>query len=332
LYNNISSIKTVIVLIPLFNEEENVIDSVFKEINNCNYEILFINDGSTDKTLSKVKNLEARNMNISYLSFSRNFGKDVALLAGFQHISPSIDAVITMDSDLQHPPELIADLIEHWQNGYDIVYAYRQKKSTTTSGISHLSSKLFYWIVSQLADVKLENGLSDFKIIDKKVVRVIKNIKEDNPFFRGLFKWIGYNQIGIPYSAGQRLNGVSKYSTKALIRLALNSITSFSTKPLTIAIYIGFFTSLISVLYIPYVLYSLYKGYSISGWPSTIATIAFFGGIQLMVLGIIGLYLGKIFIQSKNRPQYIIDESKFTASHSSIAQNEKYKSNHFFNF
>ncbi|ODT53055.1 MAG: hypothetical protein ABS68_07075, partial [Niastella sp. SCN 39-18] len=256
MYNDTFIIKKIIVLIPLYNEEDNVfaitqaVDNVFKNIAHCCYEIFFIDDGSTDKTLSKVKILEAKYRNISYLSFSRNFGKDVALLAGFQHISPAIDAVITLDSDLEHPPDLITDLIEQWQKGYDLVYAYRKEKNRNTSSLSNASSKIFYWVISKLADVKLENGISDFKLIDKKVLSVIKTIHEDNPFFRGLFKWVGFKQIGIPYSVGKRVHGTSKYSNKALIRLALNSITSFSTKPLTIAIYIGFFASLISILYI----------------------------------------------------------------------------------
>jgi dolichol-phosphate mannosyltransferase len=160
----------------------------------------------------------------------------------------------------------------------------------------------------------MENGLSDYKIIDKKVIREIKKIKEDAPFVRGLLKWVGYKQLGIAYLVNPRLTGESKYRTRALVKLALNNIISFSTKPLTIAIYLGFFTSFVALMYIPYVVYSLYAGYAIAGWPSTIATIAFFGGVQLIVLGIIGLYLGKIFIQSKERPQYIINESSFLAS------------------
>ena len=321
----------ITVLIPLFNEEANIIpiasavDNVFKEIYNCNYEIFFVDDGSTDNTLAEVKKVVKKKSNIFYLSFSRNFGKDAALLAGFQHISQNTGAVITIDADLQHPPELIPELIKHWQSGYDIVYTYRNENNKDSSFFSKLSSKLFYWVISKLADVKLENGLSDFKLIDKKVIDVIKNTKEEAPFFRGLFKWVGFNQIGIPYSAANRLNGETKYPTKALVRLALHSITSFSTKPLTIAIYIGFLTSFISILYVPYILYSFYKGYAISGWSSTIATIAFFGGVQLIVLGIIGLYLGKIFIQTKNRPQYLINESNFSASNSSTDQNEKNK-------
>lgn len=313
------SYRLITIIIPLYNEEENVetiayaIKKNFVDLINIEYRILFVDDGSTDKTLNEIKSMVARDSRISFLSFSRNFGKDVALLAGFQQILENVDAVITIDADLQHPPELIPELIRQWQLGYDIVYAYREEKNQDASLFFHLASSLFYRLISLLTDIKMENGLSDYKIIDKKVIPVIQKIKEDAPFLRGLLKWVGYKQSGIPYSANSRLKGKSKYPTGTLIKLALHNITSFSTKPLTIAIYIGFLTSFIAVMYIPYVLYSLYAGYAIAGWPSTIATIAFFGGIQLIILGIIGLYLGKIFIQSKERPQYIINESNLVA-------------------
>ncbi len=306
----------IAVVIPLFNEEQNVvpitaaISSVFNSIDNCTFTIMFVDDGSSDNTLKKIRDISAENKHISFISFSKNFGKEAALLAGFNNTCVEADAVITIDADLQHPPDLIPELIAKWQDDYDVVYTYREKSNAHASLFSKINSKLFYWVMSSLADVKLENGISDFKLIDKKVLATIKEMKEDAPFFRGLFKWVGYKQIGIPYKVNERLHGETKYATKALVKLALHNITSFSTKPLTMAIYVGFFTSFIAVLYIPYVCYSLLKGVSISGWASTIATVAFFGGVQLIVLGIIGLYLGKIFIQTKQRPQYIINESK----------------------
>lgn len=307
---------TVVVLIPLYNEEKNAaviseaIIGVFATVPNAAYKIFFVDDGSKDATLITVKTLAAANDNISYISFSKNFGKEAAMLAGFQHIPETADAVITIDADMQHPPKLITTLIEKWQAGNDVVYAYREKCNEHVSNFAKLSSKMFYWMLSKLADVELENGIADFKIIDKKVLAVIKEMKEDAPFFRGLFKWVGYKQLGIPYRVEARVNGETKYPTKALVKIALHNITSFSTKPLTMAIYMGFFTSFLSILYLPYVIFSLYEGRAISGWASIIATIAFFGGVQLMVLGIIGLYLGKIFMQSKQRPRYIINETK----------------------
>lgn len=326
---NPTASKTLVVLIPLYNEEKNIIpitkavENVFKELKSCRFQLLFVDDGSTDDTLVEIKKIAEKKSNILYLSLSRNFGKDSALMAGFQHIYSNTDAVITIDADHQHPPELIPELIKHWQNGYDIVYTYRIQNNEKSSLFSNFSSRFFYYSISKLAEVKLEYGLSDYKLIDHKILHLIKDIKEDLPFFRGLFKWVGFKQVGIPYKPDKRLNGKSKYHAKTLFKLALNSIISFSTRPLTIAIYIGFFTSFISVLYIPYVLISLYKGYAISGWSSTIATIAFFGGIQLIVLGIIGIYLGKIFIQTKNRPQYIVNESNLSNDNSCGSPIEK---------
>jgi dolichol-phosphate mannosyltransferase len=307
---------TIVVLIPLYNEEKNAIainqaiSKVFEEVVNSQYKILFVDDGSKDGTLNVIKQLAAVDARVAYINFSKNFGKEAALLAGFQHIPAAIDAVITIDADMQHPPSLIPTLIKHWQAGNDVVYTYREKSNEHVSFFAKTSSKMFYWVMSKLADVELENGIADFKLIDKKVLAVIREMKEDAPFFRGLFKWVGFKQVGIPYKAEARLNGETKYPTKALVKIALHNITSFSTKPLTMAIYVGFFSSFISILYLPYVLYSLYSGKAISGWASVIATIAFFGGVQLMVLGIIGLYLGKIFMQSKQRPRYIINEIK----------------------
>ena len=302
-------------VIPLFNEEKNVapiaqsIRSIFATLDGYTYTILFVDDGSSDHTLQNIKNLSLQYDEISFISFSRNFGKEAALLAGFNNTSPRADAVITIDADLQHPPDLIPEIISKWKEGNEVVYTYRDKNNEHASFLSRLNSLLFYWVMSKLADVKLENGISDFKLIDKKVLATVKEMKEDAPFFRGLFKWVGYKQVGIAYKVNERLHGKTKYATKALVKLALHNITSFSTKPLTMAIYIGFFTSFMSVLYIPYIFYSLITGQAISGWASTIATIVFFGGVQLIVLGIIGLYLGKIFIQTKQRPQYIINES-----------------------
>lgn len=307
---------TIVILIPLYNEEKNVlvineaITKVFKTVLNAQYNILFVDDGSKDGTLAIIQKLAASDTRVGYISFSKNFGKEAALLAGFQHIPAIVDAVITIDADMQHPPSLIPTLIQNWQTGNDVVYTYREESNEHASNLSKAGSKMFYWVMSKLADVELENGIADFKLLDRKVLAVIREMKEDAPFFRGLIKWVGFKQLGIPYKVEARLSGETKYPTKALVKLALHNITSFSTKPLTMAIYVGFFTSFISILYLPYVLYSLYAGKAILGWASVIATIAFFGGVQLMVLGIIGLYLGKIFMQTKQRPRYIINEIK----------------------
>ena len=304
--------KKISVLVPVFNEEQNVevisneIDLLFQELD-FEYEILFVNDGSSDNSINIIKQIVSQNDSIKYISFSRNFGKDNALLAGFKYATG--DALITIDADLQHPIELIPEMLALWQKGNEVVYAYRDDRNIHASNFNQFTSRIFYHIINNLSDIELEDGISDYRLLDRKVINSLNTLHEDRPFFRGLVKWVGFQQIGIPYTPNARKFGESKYSNKELLRLALVGITSFSIKPLLIAIYLGFVFSLLSILYIPFVLISLYNGWAISGWTSIIVTIAFFGGIQLMILGIIGLYLGKLFMQSKQRPHFIIRES-----------------------
>lgn len=307
--------KLISILIPVFNEQNNVFkitEAIHAAFSNAvyDYEILFVNDGSSDGSLGAIKHISDSDHHVKFISFSRNFGKDNALLAGIQHATG--DAVITIDADMQHPPALIPQLIESWEQGNEVVYTYRESKNEHATGFNRASSTFFYKIVNRLSDVELEDGIADYRLIDRKVVDVLKGLHEDFPFFRGLIKWVGFQQKAIPYIPQARESGESKYNTKALIRLAMHGITSFSTKPLTIAIYLGFTFSAISLLYIPYVIISLYFARPISGWSSLIVTVAFFGGVQLMILGIVGIYLGKLFMQSKQRPQFIIQEKKLS--------------------
>jgi dolichol-phosphate mannosyltransferase len=306
------------ILLPVFNEEANIepvyfaINKVFKNLPEIEFEVIFVDDGSTDNTLAVLEQLSNKNNNVFFLSFSRNFGKDNALMAGLKYSTG--DALITMDADLQHPPEMIPQLIAAWKEGYEVVYTYRENKNEHADLFNQISSKLFYNTVNKLSEVHLENGIADFRILDRKVVNVIANLSENNPFFRGLVKWVGFKQKAIPYTPNSRENGETKYSKWSLMNLAMTGITSFSTKPLSFAIYLGFFFSFASLLYIPYAVYSIYAGLAISGWASIIVTIAFFGGLQLMILGIIGLYLGKSFMQSKERPRYIISSGNVRKS------------------
>lgn len=314
-YKNSSKIS---IIVPVLNEEGNVtaitekLYEVFQTIPGVDYEIVFIDDGSTDETLPVLMSLCATAENISYISFSRNFGKDNALMAGFQ--AARGDAAITIDADLQHPPDLIPEFIGWWQQGFDIVYAYRKDKNIHAGFFTRIRSRLFYKIINAFADVQMENGISDFKLIDRKVIDVINKLPEDKPFLRGIIKWVGFKQKAVEYEPNERHSGETKYGLFSLMRLATQGLTSFSTKPLTFAIWLGFFYSASSLLYIPYVLISLYYHLERPGWASIIVTIAFFGGLQLMIMGIIGLYLGKTFIQSKQRPRYIIQSSNVDQS------------------
>ncbi len=303
--------KHVDIVVPVHNEEENVgllaaeIGMVFKSLP-YNYSVLFVDDGSTDKTLEVLRVLCERNPNVKYLAFSRNFGHQNALKAGLDHSYG--DCAISLDGDMQHPPEVIPRMLEKWQEGFDVVYTLRMDLKTETSFLKRKTSSMFYNILNRMADIDMEKGSADFRLLSKPAVDVIKGLTEYDLFFRGLVKWIGFNQVSIEYTPAERKAGVSKYTFKKMVRFALQGITSFSTRPLYAAAYLGFVFSLLSLLYIPYALISYYFGHTLSGWASIIVTIAFFGGLQLTILGIIGLYLGKLFMQSKQRPLYIIKE------------------------
>lgn len=308
--------KKITLVIPIFNEEGNIlpvvekVSSVFQEITEVDYEIILVDDGSSDSSLPVMMSVCSSHNHVRYISFSRNFGKDNALIAGMH--AATGDAVITIDADLQHPPEKISEFIHWWQQGYDVVYAYRSDENKHANIFTRIRSKLFYKAINLFSDVKMENGISDFKLLDKKVVEVIKSLPEDKPFLRGIIKWVGFRQKAIEYEPNERHTGETKYSLKNLVHLATQGLTSFSTKPLTFAIYLGFSFSAIALLYIPYVLLSIYYHLERPGWASIIFTIVFFGGLQLIIMGIIGLYLGKAFIQGKHRPRYIIQSTNIS--------------------
>jgi dolichol-phosphate mannosyltransferase len=301
--------KTVSLIIPTYNETNNVkaifekIEEVFQTLE-YQWEVIFVDDGSHDNSLECIKSLAATHSNCLFISFSRNFGKDAALKAGLDHSKG--DVVITIDADLQHPPSLLFEMIKQWEEGFDVVYAYRKGTNPHTSIFHKLASRVFWVILNHLSDLKLEDGISDYRLLDRKVVDVLKSLDEFELFLRGMVKWVGFKQKGIEYVPDQRYYGESAYSLKSLIKLAIYSITSFSIKPLYVAIYMGFTFSALSTLYIPYVIYSIYLNTQVPGWSSVIMTIVFFGGIQLMMLGIIGIYIGKMFMQTKHRPNYII--------------------------
>lgn len=307
--------KKVSIVIPSHNEEENVhliserIKNVFDSLPNYFYEIIFVNDGSRDNTQQKLEELSLLDDRIKYIEFSRNFGHQASVKAGLDLSDGNV--VISMDADLQHPPELIPQLIEKWENGYDIVYTIR-KYPKEISFFKRVTSSLFYRFFSYISDIDLgEGGYSDFRLMDASVVDKMKRIQEDDLFLRGLTSWIGFKQIGVEFTAAERMHGESSYNLKKMLRFAFTGITAFSVKPLYMAAYLGIIFSVLSILYIPYVVYSFVTGSEISGWASLIMTVAFFGGLQLIILGIIGIYLGKIFKQVKQRPKYIIRSKNF---------------------
>ena len=313
-YNNLESIqdnKTISFIIPVLNEEGNIeliskkIISILKK--NFNYEIIFIDDGSTDNTLLILKQLNKNNPKIKYLSFSRNFGHQSALRAALDHAKG--DCVISLDGDFQHPPELIPDMIEKWEiGGYDIVNTIR-KDDKKLSLFKRFSSKIFYHILNYFADITIEPGSADFRLLDKKVVDSIKQFQESTLFFRGIIPWVGFKKCSIEYYPQKRFSGISKYSLRKMFQFAFNGILSFSVKPLMMSIYIGISISFLAFCYGLYaIIQKIILNNTISGWASIIAVVSFVGGIQLICLGIISLYLGKLFIDEKKRPIYIIRE------------------------
>ena len=308
--------KLISIVIPAYNESENIPKTVPTILNLINplpyrFETIMVADGCTDNTLDKIQELALEHKNIFYIEFSRNFGHQNALKAGLDHASG--DCVISLDCDLQHPPEIIPEMLSKWESGYEVVYTIRKedKKLPLTK---RFTSRLFYDTINKLSDVEIESGSADFRLLDKKVVRIMKNFHENEPFLRGLIKWIGFKQFSMEYSPNQRTLGKSKYSLKRMISFALQGVTSFSVRPLYGAIYLGFTFTMLSILYLPYVLHAFHNGKEVSGWASIIMTIVFFGGLQLTILGIIGIYVGKMFIQVKERPNYIIRSTNLKTS------------------
>jgi glycosyltransferase involved in cell wall biosynthesis len=300
--------KLVSIVIPAHNEEENIIvivdriEKVFEGLN-YNFEILVVDDGGTDKTLSVIEDLAKIKNNFFYIEFSRNFGHQPALKAGLDYAKG--DCVISLDADLQHPPELFIEMLTKWEEGYEVVYT-RRKEDKKQSFKKRKSSAYFYKLLNSLSDIEIESGTADFRLLDRRVVEVFKKFKENEPFIRGLVKWLGFKQYAIDYIPDQRFSGASKYNLSKMRKLAIHGVTSLSIKPLHTAVYLGFFFSLLSLLYIPYVIYAFFNHEEVNGWASLIMTVAFFGGLQLIILGIIGIYIGKMFMQTKNRPNYII--------------------------
>jgi len=304
--------KKISIVIPSFNEEGNIkiiinaLNEVLQKLK-YRYELIFVDDGSSDKTLTILQEISATDSNVFYIELSRNFGHQNALKAGLDLASG--DCIITMDGDMQHPPEMIPQLIEKWEEGYDIVYT-RRLEDKNLPAFKKITSKYFYKFINYISEIKIEEGTADFRLMDKKVSTVFFAFSENELFIRGLVNWVGFKQYAIDYKPAERFSGNSKYTVKKMMQFALKGITSFSIRPLYISIFLGISLFFLSLLfYILYVFYSIYYGHVISGWASVIFTIVIFGGLNLIVLGIIGVYVGKLFMHSKQRPNYLIRDT-----------------------
>ena len=298
------------VVIPFFNEGANV-EVLFARLIpildglGIAWEVVCVNDGSRDDTLARLLETRARCERVRVVELSRNFGKEQALSAGLMFAEG--DAVVPMDADLQHPPELLATLLEKWREGYDVVIAVRDARVGQSVG-HRFSARIFYWLFDQMSEVKLPREAGDFRLLDRRVVDVINRMPERTRFMKGIFAWVGFRQTSIPYHQGERADGgESRWGFLRLIRLSLDGLTAFSTFPLRIWGVIGAIISGLAFLYaVLRVLRTLIYGIDVPGYESLIVAILFLGGIQLLTLGIIGDYLGRVFNEVKGRPLFIV--------------------------
>lgn len=304
--------KTITILIPCYNEENSIdilyehLQNVINQLRGYNFQVLLVNDGSKDNTLAKMQELHEKDSSISYLSLSRNFGKENAMLAGLDYAEG--DAVILMDADLQDPPELIPQMLQEWENGYDDVYARRRTRAGET-WFKKASAHWYYRILQRFADIDIPADVGDFRLLDRQAVDALCSLREKQRYTKGLFSWIGYNKKELLFDRDPRAVGNSKMNFVQLFGLAVDGITSFSVAPLRLASVLGLFISTVAFIYLLFVIgKTLLFGDPVAGYPSMISIILFMGGIQLVVLGIIGEYVGRIFYEAKRRPDYLVSE------------------------
>ena len=304
--------QKITILVPAYNEEEvlqQLYDRLNKVINSIpfyTFEILFVNDGSTDRTLQQIKRLRENDENISYVNLSRNFGKETAMIAGLDYATG--DAVIIIDADLQDPPELIPEMIRYWEMGYDDVYAKRRSRAGET-WLKKSTSSLYYKVLQKMTRIPIQKNTGDFRLLDRRCVEALKQIRETQRYTKGMFSWIGYNKKEILFDRDPRAAGETKWNYIKLLDLAIEGITSFTTTPLRLSALFGCAISFFAFIYMIWIITkTLLFGESVAGYPSLMTVILFLGGIQLISLGIIGEYLGRIFNETKNRPLYFVDE------------------------
>ncbi|KGP91481.1 glycosyl hydrolase [Pontibacillus chungwhensis BH030062] len=304
--------KTITIMVPAYNEEESLhylYERLFGVVDGqkgYSFELLFVNDGSQDETLPIIKELREMDKRVSFVDLSRNFGKEIAMIAGLDHAKG--DAVVIMDADLQDPPELIPEMIEYWEAGYDDVFAKRRSRAGE-SLMKKATSSLFYKVLEKMSDVPIQKDTGDFRLLDRRCVEALKKIRESQRYTKGMFSWVGYNKKEILFDRDPRVSGETKWNYKKLADLAIEGITSFTTAPLRLSSFLGMGVSFFAFLYMIWIISkTLLYGESVAGYPSLMSAILFLGGIQLIVLGIIGEYLGRVFNETKIRPLYFVDE------------------------
>lgn len=317
IYPNISVIS------PIYNEEDSLrnlcerIEKTLVSIGEENYEIILVDNGSYDGSLGTMKVLCSQDKRIKYISLSRNFGHQGGIIAGLEHATG--DAVISIDGDLQQPPELIAEMVKLWKSGFQVVYTIKTNKTYNFS-FRKIFTSWFYKLLSRISDLELSHGQSDFRLLDRKIVDILKNMPERNKFLRGIVEWVGFKQTFLEYNPSNRLHGKSKFSFKQYINFALDGIVSFSTLPLRLVLLFGIGVAglcffYVIVLFITWVLFSLKFNVILPpGWSTIAVSITFLGGVQLISIGLLGEYISRIFAQTKKRPEYIVTEKNITNS------------------
>lgn len=304
--------KKISIIIPAYNEEESLpilykrIYKLMESMKEYDFEILFVNDGSKDKTIEIIKKMRENDERICYVDFSRNFGKEIAMIAGLDYATG--DCVIFMDADLQDPPELIPELVKYWEEGYDDVYAKRKSRKGET-WLKKFTSKMYYKVLQHLTRVEIQRDTGDFRLLDRRCVNALKKLRESQRNTKSMFSWIGYKKKEVLYDREPRVAGKTKWNYIKLIDLAIDGITSFTTSPLRLATCIAIPTFVILFLYFVYVIAKSFIVHeAVQAYQAIILLILFFSGIQILLFGIVGEYLGRIFKETKNRPLYLVNE------------------------
>jgi glycosyltransferase involved in cell wall biosynthesis len=308
--------KKISILIPAYNEQE-VLVHLYQRIGKLandnkeyDFEFMFADDGSNDKTLQIIKDYAKKDDRVKYVSLSRNFGKEIGMIAGLDHVTG--DATVIIDADLQDPPELIPKMIKFWEEGYDDVYAKRSSREGET-WIKILTANSYYWVLNKMTQgqlIKIPRNTGDFRLLDKRCVEALKQLRESERYTKGMFSWVGFKKKEITYDRDPRAAGEVKQNYRKLINLAIDGITSFSTTPLRISSFFGVIVSAAAFIYLVVVIIkAALFGDAVAGYPSLMAVILFIGGVQLLSLGVIGEYIGRIFKEVKQRPLYYIEES-----------------------
>ncbi|MGD9107935.1 MAG: glycosyltransferase family 2 protein [Gammaproteobacteria bacterium] len=304
--------RCVSIIIPCLNEQE-VINTSYKRLtevmsalNDKAYELIFIDDGSHDATYELLTKIQQADPHVRLLKFSRNFGHQIAVSAGLDYAAG--DAAVIIDADLQDPPEVIPEMITKWEQGFDVVYGKRIKRQGETK-FKLFTAKLFYRILAKLTDIPIPLDTGDFRLIDRKVIETLKKMPEKDRFIRGMVAWAGFNVVGLPYVRQQRIVGKSKYPLFKMIKFALDGIMSFSLKPLRLASILGFITAGFALVGMIYALIKYFLHLNVTGWTALFLAILFLSGIQLLMLGVIGEYLGRTYMETKNRPLYLIESA-----------------------